>query len=153
MRWLEARVPPPVVVLAAAVFIWAMRRYFPEEGIYIPGRRITYWTLLGVGLLALFLGIFEFRRARTTVNPMTPDGASSLVTSGIYRFTRNPMYLGDALILLAVAVFFSHPYGLAGVAGFVVWMSVLQIPAEERALRARFGEAYEAYCALVRRWI
>lgn len=95
----------------------------------------------------------SFRRARTTVNPMKPDTASALVTGGIYRFTRNPMYLGDVLILLAIVVFFSHPLGLAGVVLFVAWMNLLQIPAEERALRARFGEAYDAYRARVRRWV
>jgi protein-S-isoprenylcysteine O-methyltransferase Ste14 len=153
MRWLETRVPPPVVMLIAALLIWGLRRTFPEMGIFIPGRRAIYWTLLALGLLVAVAGIVSFRRARTTVNPMKPDTASSLVTSGIYRFTRNPMYVGDALILLAVVVFFSNPLGLAGVVLFVAWMNLLQIPAEERALRARFGEAYDAYRARVRRWL
>lgn len=153
MRWLETKIPPPAVVLLAALLIWGLRRMFPEEGIFIPGRRMLYWSLLGLGLLALFLGIFEFRRARTTVNPLTPAGVSSLVTGGIYRFSRNPMYVGDALILLAVAVYFSNPLGLAGVVLFVAWMNLFQIPAEERALKARFGEAFERYCERVRRWI
>jgi protein-S-isoprenylcysteine O-methyltransferase Ste14 len=153
VRWLEAKIPPPAVVLLAALLIWGLRRMFPEEGIFIPGRRTVYWTLLGLGLLVAALGIFEFRRARTTVNPMKPADASSLVTGGIYRFTRNPMYLGDALILLAVAVFFSNPLGLAGVVLFVAWMNLFQIPAEERALKAKFGEAFERYCERVRRWI
>lgn len=153
MRWLEARVPPPVVMLIAALLIWGVRRAWPELGVFIPGRRAIYWTLLGLGLVVAVAGVLEFRRARTTVNPMRPANASALVTSGIYRFTRNPMYVGDVLILLAVVVFFSNPLGLAGVALFVVWMNLLQIPAEERALRGRFGAAYDAYCARVRRWI
>jgi protein-S-isoprenylcysteine O-methyltransferase Ste14 len=61
--------------------------------------------------------------------------------------------VGDVLILLAVAVFFSNPLGLAGVVVFVAWMNLFQIPAEERALKARFGEAFERYCERVRRWI
>jgi protein-S-isoprenylcysteine O-methyltransferase Ste14 len=153
MRWLETRFPPPVVMLIAALLIWGLRRAFPEMGVFIPGRRAIYWALLAVGLLVAVAGVVSFRRARTTVNPMKPDTASSLVTSGIYRFTRNPMYLGDALILLAVVVFFSNPLGLAGVILFIAWMNLLQIPAEERALRARFGEAYDAYRARVRRWL
>ena len=135
------------------MLIWALRRFFPEEGLFIPGRRAIYWTLLGLGLLIPLLGIFEFRRLRTTVNPMNPASASSLVTRGIYRWTRNPMYVGDVLLLLAVVVFFSNPLGLAGVVLFVLWMDLLQIPAEEHALRERFGEAYQAYCARVRRWL
>ena len=153
MRWLEARVPPPVVMLLAAAVIWGLRRAFPEMGVFIPGRRAIYWTLLALGLLVAVAGIEAFRRARTTVNPMKPDTASALVTGGIYRITRNPMYVGDVLILLAVVVFFSNPLGLAGVVLFVAWMNLLQIPAEERALHARFGEAYDAYRARVRRWI
>lgn len=153
MRWLEARVPPPVVMLIAALVIWGLRRAYPEMGVFIPGRRVVYGILLALGLLVAVAGVLEFRRVRTTVNPMKPANASSLVTSGIYRFTRNPMYVGDVLILLAVVVFFSNPLGLAGVVLFVVWMELLQIPAEERALRERFGAAYDQYCSKVRRWL
>jgi protein-S-isoprenylcysteine O-methyltransferase Ste14 len=150
---MQARVPPPAVMLLAALVVWGLRRAYPEMGVFIPGRRIVYGTLLALGLLVAVAGVVQFRRARTTVNPMKPDTASALVTDGIYRFTRNPMYAGDALILLGIVVFFSNPLGLAGVALFIAWMSLLQIPAEERALRARFGEAYDAYCRRVRRWI
>lgn len=153
MRWLETRIPPPVVMLLAAIAIWGLRRAFPEHGIHVPGRPWIYGTLLVLGLAAALAGMLAFRRARTTLNPVTPEAASSLVTGGIYRFTRNPIYVGDVLILAAVAVFFSNPLGLAGIVLFVFWMDVLQIPAEERALRARFGEAYEAYCSRVRRWL
>jgi protein-S-isoprenylcysteine O-methyltransferase Ste14 len=150
---MRTAIPPPVVMLIGALLTWGIRRIWPEMGVFIPGRRAIYWTLLVLGLLVAVAGVWEFRRSRTTVNPMRPTNASSLVTSGIYRFTRNPMYVGDVLILLAVVVFFSNPLGLAGVVLFIVWMNLLQIPAEERALRERFGAAYEAYCSRVRRWI
>jgi protein-S-isoprenylcysteine O-methyltransferase Ste14 len=153
VRWLELRVPPVVVVVVAALVIWGLRRAFPEEGIFIPGRRIIYGTLLVLGALVAVAGVLAFRRARTTVNPMKPDAASSLVTGGVYRLTRNPMYLGFALALLALAVFFSNPLGLAGVALYVAWMNLFQIAPEERALRARFGEPFDLYCARVRRWL
>lgn len=153
MHRLRTLVPPPLVMLVCAIAIWGLRRIFPEMGVFIPGRRAIYWALFAAGLLVALAGVLEFRRARTTVNPMKPTSASTLVTSGIYRLTRNPMYVGDVLILLAVVVFFSHPYGVAGVVLFIAWMNFLQIPAEERALRERFGAAYEAYCARVRRWL
>ena len=153
MRFLELRVPPPLVAVLAALAIWGLRRAFPEEGVSIPGRRIIYGTLLGLGIVAIAAGLFEFRRARTTVNPMKPETSTALVTSGIYRLTRNPMYLGLALMLLAVVVFFSNPLGLACIVVFVVWMDVFQIAPEERALRARFGEVFDEYCARVRRWL
>jgi protein-S-isoprenylcysteine O-methyltransferase Ste14 len=153
VRRLETLVPPQVVMVLCAIAIWSLRRYFPEHGVFVPGRRWAYGILAALGVIVAAAGVLEFRRARTTVNPVTPEAASSLVTGGIYRFTRNPIYVGDVLILAAVAVFFSTPLGVAGILLFVFWMDVLQIPAEERALRARFGEAYEAYCARVRRWI
>jgi protein-S-isoprenylcysteine O-methyltransferase Ste14 len=153
MKFLELRVPPPLVALVAAAAIWGLRRAFPEEGVFIPGRRVIYGTLLALGVLVIVAGLVEFRRARTTVNPMQPEATSSLVTGGIYRFTRNPMYLGLALILLAVVVFFSNPLGLAAVVFYVAWMELFQIAPEERALRARFGEVFDQYCARVRRWL
>jgi protein-S-isoprenylcysteine O-methyltransferase Ste14 len=140
-------------MLIGALVVWAIRRTWPEMGVFIPGRRAVYWTFIALGLAVMAAGVLEFRRGRTTVNPMKPDTASTLVTTGIYRFTRNPMYVADVLILLAVVVFFSNPLGLAGVVLFVAWMNLLQIPAEERALEARFGEAYAAYKARVRRWV
>jgi protein-S-isoprenylcysteine O-methyltransferase Ste14 len=150
---LETRVPPPVVLLIAALLAWGISRAWPGMEVLIPARRALYWTLAGLGLAVAAAGVLEFFRAGTTVNPMRPAKVSSLVTSGIYRFTRNPMYVGDVLILAAVVVFFANPLCLAAVALFIAWMNVLQIPAEERALRERFGEAYDAYRARVRRWI
>jgi protein-S-isoprenylcysteine O-methyltransferase Ste14 len=153
VRWLEAKVPPLVVLVACAAIIWGLRRLFPEEGIFIPGRRIVYGTLLALGVLVGAAGVLQFRRAGTTKNPMTPQAASALVTGGIYRFTRNPMYAGMVLVLLAVVVFFSNPLGLAGVVAFVLWMNAFQIAPEERALEARFGEDFRRYRERVRRWI
>jgi protein-S-isoprenylcysteine O-methyltransferase Ste14 len=153
MRWLELRIPPPAVAVAAALLIWAMRRFFPEWGLFVPGRRVIYGTLVALGVLVAVAGLIAFRRARTTVNPMKPETASALVTGGIYRLTRNPMYLGFLLVLLAVVVFFSNPLGFAGVVFYVAWITVFQIVPEERALAARFGTQFEEYCRRVRRWL
>jgi protein-S-isoprenylcysteine O-methyltransferase Ste14 len=153
MRWLELRVPPVVVLAVAAVAIWGLRRLFPEMGLFIPARRILYGAFLGAGILVGAAGVIAFRRARTTVNPLRPDAASTLVTGGIYRFSRNPMYLGLALVLAALVVFFSNPLGVAPVVAYIAWMNAFQIAPEERALRARFGADFDEYCARVRRWL
>ena len=84
---------------------------------------------------------------------MNPGAASSLVTSGIYRFSRNPMYLGFALALLAVAVYLAHPVAPAVLIGFVVYINRFQVEPEERALKAIFGDTFAEYAARVRRWI
>ncbi|MNJ74873.1 hypothetical protein D3C77_718740 [compost metagenome] len=87
------------------------------------------------------------------VNPLKPASASALVTSGIYRVTRNPMYLGFALVLAAWTVFLASPFTLLGIAAFVLYIDRFQILPEERALHQLFGEAMDEYCARVRRWI
>ena len=105
------------------------------------------------GAAASIAGVAAFRRARTTVNPLKPDSASSLVDSGIYRLTRNPMYLGFALALLGWGIFLSNPLSLAMLFVFVGYMNRFQIVPEERALESLFGDAFKAYRSKVRRWL
>ena len=104
---------------------------------------------LGIGVEALI----GFRRAKTTVNPLRPDQASALVTGGIYRWTRNPMYLGMLLLLIGWACILSNGAALAILPLFVIYMNRFQIGPEERALRARFGAEFDNYCRNVRRWL
>lgn len=106
---------------------------------------------LGVGLN--ILPKLAFRRAATTVNPIHPERATVLVTSGIYRCTRNPMYLGHALILLGWAVYLHNAAALLIVPGFMLYITRFQIQVEERALAARFPDAYTAFCLQTRRWL
>jgi protein-S-isoprenylcysteine O-methyltransferase Ste14 len=98
-------------------------------------------------------GVVSFRRAKTTVNPLKPEKASSLVTGGIYKVTRNPMYLGLVLVLLAWAVFLSSAWALAGPVAFVLYMNRFQIEPEERVMGTMFGDNYSEYKARVRRWL
>ena len=109
-------------------------------------------VVLGGGLIAL-AGVLEFHRAHTTVNPMAPQKASALVTSGVYRITRNPMYLGMLLVLAGWAVWLGNAAAFVGLPLFVAVLNLLQIAPEERVLRERFGDAFTRYAARVRRWI
>jgi len=106
-----------------------------------------------IGVAFSATGILSFRRVRTTVNPTRPDEASVLVSTGIYRVTRNPMYVGLLLVLVAWAVFLASAWALLGVAGFVLYMNRFQIAPEERALSRLFGSEYASYKARVRRWL
>lgn len=127
--------------------------YTPALGIILPGAQILATGLAGAGVMAALLGVVCFRRARTTVNPLQPAAASHLVVSGIYRRTRNPMYLGMLLVLLGWGVFLAHPPAMLLAATFIPLMNRLQIIPEERFLAARFGADFTAYQSAVRRWL
>jgi protein-S-isoprenylcysteine O-methyltransferase Ste14 len=153
MKGLELRLPPLLLVALFGAAILAGARQLPLASVPFPGHR---WLALGLALLGAgvaALGVIEFRRARTTVDPTAPERATALVRSGIYRLTRNPMYLGFALLLLGAAAWGSSLTGYALVPPFVAYLTRFQILPEERALRQRFGDEYTAYMAAVRRWI
>ncbi|MEO8159904.1 MAG: isoprenylcysteine carboxylmethyltransferase family protein [Arenimonas sp.] len=98
-------------------------------------------------------GLLVFRNARTTLNPLAPGDSTSIVQSGPYRFSRNPMYLGMALILLGFCAYLASPLSLLAVVVFVAYITRFQIIPEERLLLAKFAEAYAQYARTVRRWI
>ena len=98
-------------------------------------------------------GLLAFKKAQTTVNPLAPNRSTAVVSTGVYRITRNPMYLGMALILLGLALYLASPWALLGPLVFAAFITRFQIQPEERALTARFGAAYTAYCTQVRRWL
>lgn len=152
MRTLDLRIPPALVTLAAAFVMWLIAWLLPSLRLAVrPIGLAGAIALLGVAVI--LMGVMEFRRSRTSVNPMNPAAASSLVVTGVFRVTRNPMYLGMAMILLAWAVFLSNPLSVLGVAGFVAYMNCFQIGPEETALRAMFSSEFAAYGSRVRRWL
>ena len=113
----------------------------------------AFLLLVAAAVLVVIGGVVAFRRAKTTVNPMKPDTASSLVVSGIYRYTRNPMYLGFLLLLMAWAAALSNVLALVSLLAFVLYMNRFQIVPEERMLASRFAQDYAEYRARVRRWL
>jgi protein-S-isoprenylcysteine O-methyltransferase Ste14 len=110
-------------------------------------------ALLVIGQSISISGMESFRRAKTTMNPIKASAASSLVTSGVYRYTRNPMYLGLSVTLMAWAVFLSNLLALVAVPLFVLYISRFQINPEERVLSSLFGAEYATYKEKVRRWL
>jgi len=133
--------------------MWLASLVTPSVEVPAAVRALAGAIPAGVGLLAISVAVFSFRRARTTLSPMAPAAASSLVTSGVYRFTRNPMYLGLLLVLVGWADFLASPIALVLTPGFVLYMNRCQILPEERALLATFGVEYAAYKGRVRRWL
>jgi protein-S-isoprenylcysteine O-methyltransferase Ste14 len=150
---LELRVPPvPLAVLCAAA-IWLVARLLPQLQLFLPARGAGGVVLGLSGAVIALAGVVTFRRERTTVNPLQPERATVLVASGIYRLTRNPMYLGLLAVLAGWAWFQANAAGLVLLPLFVVYLNLFQIAAEERALSARFGTAFHAYKRSTRRWL
>ncbi|WP_234026700.1 methyltransferase family protein [Melaminivora suipulveris] len=108
---------------------------------------------LAAGLALDVWALLLFRRQRTTPSPLAPGRSRTVVQSGPYSFTRNPMYLGVALLLAALCLWLGSPLSLLAIAAFVAYITRFQIQPEERALRAKFGVPYEDYCRRVRRWL
>jgi len=148
---LENRVPPPVVGACVGALMLGAAWALPVFAMRVP------WLLAAVlgaaGVLVSVIGVLQFRRARTTVNPLKPAEASTLVTGGIYRWTRNPMYLGMALALAGWGLYLGNFGALALVGVFVMYIDRYQIDPEERALMGRFGDEFAAYRRRVRRWL
>jgi protein-S-isoprenylcysteine O-methyltransferase Ste14 len=153
MKWFELRIPPLALTVAVVAALVGTAHWLPDWRAAWPGSTAAATVVAVVGALLAILGVYEFRRASTTVNPLTPDNASRVVKSGVFRCSRNPMYLGMALLLLALALNQSHALSFAWVAGYVAYLNRFQIRPEERALEARFGDEFRAYAKAVRRWI
>jgi protein-S-isoprenylcysteine O-methyltransferase Ste14 len=153
MKSLELKVPPPLVAAIVAAAMWGISHVTPVLEV---ARMYQIWAASAIavagGCFAVG-GLVAFRRARTTVNPMKPEAASSLVASGVYRVTRNPMYVGLLLVLVALAILMAAPVALLGPVAFILYTNRFQIKPEEVVLTKLFGNEYAEYKAKVRRWL
>lgn len=145
---LETRIPPPFLFLALVAIVWTL-----PGSISIPAQSVFGVPVLLAGLAINAWPKLLLRKAGTTLNPLHPELSSALVTSGLYRHSRNPMYLGYALALLGCVICMGKPFGLIAVAFFVCYVTIFQIRPEERQLAARFPVEYAAYKKAVRRWV
>jgi protein-S-isoprenylcysteine O-methyltransferase Ste14 len=153
MNALELKIPPPVVALLCALAAWQIAVRVPGLAFDFPGRVALAVALATLGLAIDFLSLLRFLSARTTINPLRPGNASALVAHGLYRYTRNPMYLGLLLVLTAWTLYQGNLIGFAVLPVFVAYLTRFQIVPEERLLAAKFGASYEAYRRAVRRWV
>jgi protein-S-isoprenylcysteine O-methyltransferase Ste14 len=155
MQSLDLKVPPTIValLLAIAIAIWAVAS--GADLVAVPAfiRIAVAAVLAAMGGGFSLAGVLAFRRARTTVNPIKPETTTALVTGGVYRITRNPMYVGLLILLVAWAVYLPFTWALIGPILFMLYITRFQILPEERALLAMFGETFAAYQTRVRRWL
>ena len=153
MHVLDLKVPPLALVFLVATLMWLVTWAIPTIEFELPARTLVSVSVAVAGMVITGLGVASFRRAKTTVNPMKPASSSTLVVSGIYRFTRNPMYLGFLLGLIGWAIFLSNALAFFLLPAFVAYMNRFQIEPEEKALGVLFGEQFVAYSSRVRRWL
>jgi protein-S-isoprenylcysteine O-methyltransferase Ste14 len=145
--------PPPAVVGFGFLLLYAGAELVPELNIALPGQVALALMFLIAGLAIGGHALFRFVLARTTFNPTTPDKAKVLVTDGLYRVSRNPMYVADVLLLLAFGAYLGTATVFVVVPAFVWYLTKFQIKPEEEHLTRLFGQAYLDYCARVRRWL
>lgn len=153
MQALELKIPPPVLALLLGATVWWLAPLGPAVP-WPEGLRIGLAVLLALLGLALDCsGLVAFVRRHTTINPLSPRKSTALVTTGVYRFTRNPMYLGMACLLTAWAVWLGALLPFAAPVLFVLFITRFQIRPEERVLAQLFGPPYTDYTRRVRRWL
>lgn len=153
MSALELKLPPVAVTLAFGVIMWLLAQYTPGFALALELRILALLGCAAAGAAVGLAGVWSFRHARTTVNPLNPERSTSLVVDGVYRWTRNPMYLGLLLVLAGWGLFLDSPAALLIAAAFLFYMNRFQIAPEERALEQAYGSEFTDYCRRVRRWL
>ena len=145
------KIPPPIVTLFFGLCIYLSRPYFPEFSFSILNSLSTISFVLGITVFAT--AVSSFKRQNTTVNPISIEKASSLVVNGVFKYSRNPMYLGMLFILLGLTFKFNLIGGLLFTSLFMIFISIFQIKPEEAAMEKLFGQEWKDYIKNVRRWL
>ena len=149
---MKLKIPPALVFLFFAIVMYLLSKLLTVGTFDFFGRRYLTIALLVLAVLIGIVSLYQFYRAKTTVDPTVPSKASQLVTNGLYKFSRNPMYLAMLLILLALGLILGNAFNTLTAAFFVAYMNKYQIGPEEEVLSNIFGKEYTSYCTQVRRW-
>ena len=145
------KIPPPLLVL-----ILVISNYFSSKKIdliLLPHQNIISFILLFIGAIILINPIFKFIKSRTTINPINFKKVNKLITSGIYKYSRNPMYLGLLVIVISTTIFYLNIFSITTPIIFYFWINKFQIKREEIFLTEKYGKEYLLYMTKTRRWI
>ena len=145
------KIPPPILVLILTSLV-----YFSStklESIYLPYRQKVSVLILIIGIVVIISPVFDFIKSKTTVNQIKFQNVNRLVTTGIYRYSRNPMYLGMILIIISTTVYYLNFLSVFSPLIFYIWINKFQISREEIFLEGKFGNEYLKYKSKTRRWI
>jgi len=149
---MKLKLPPVVVLLVFAGLMYVLARFLPFGDFNFFGRHYLMMVLLAMAMVIGVFAVLQFLRSKTTIDPTSPNKTSKLVTKGVFKFSRNPMYLAMLLLLLAWGIWLGNAFNTLLAAGFVSYMNHYQILPEEEALNILFGKEYQQYCFKVRRW-
>lgn len=147
------KVPPPVIGISCALLMWLLAATLPLAQFTLPAHSTLAIVVAMVAVAIDVSALWAFRRAQTTINPLAPQKSSTVVTNGVYRYSRNPMYLGMLLLLIAVGVYLGKLSPWIVPPLFVWLINQWQIIPEEKMLTELFGERYRNYKRAVRRWL
>jgi protein-S-isoprenylcysteine O-methyltransferase Ste14 len=153
MKALENRIPPPILMILVGAAMWGLSHLPPHVPLSPALRIAVACGVASVGVLFLAAGFLAFRKAGTTIDPVNIERASTLVSSGIFRVSRNPMYVGFTALLLGWSVYLAGAWAFVGPVFYVLYITRLQIVPEERAMLQRFGSQYIEYRSATRRWL
>lgn len=149
----QLKIPPPVYMVLTAALMWLLSRMFPIYQVFSAPLNQVGYLFMFIGLSFDASSILQFFRAKTTVNPISPEKASALVISGMYQFTRNPMYVGLLLLLIGFAILQGSLSAFLLIPLFMFVLTSQQIIPEETILEDKFGQQYIDYKMSVRRWL
>jgi len=145
------KIPPPIVTIFFGLCIYLSRSYFPVfSGSALNVLSIFFFVC---GIFVFAAAVISFKKQKTTVNPISIENASSLVVSGIFKHSRNPMYLGMSFVLLGLTFKFNVIGGLLFTGIFMLFITIFQIKPEEVAMEKLFGQEWKDYTKNVRRWL
>ena len=150
---MKLKIPPALQVLLFALMMWGIHRQTQTKHLVFEYQEPVSWVIFWMGVVIGISAVYSFKKAQTTVDPLQPDKASRLVTSGMYRYSRNPMYLGMLLVLLALGIRMGNLYTLLVPPGYIWYITRFQIKPEEEVLEQLFRDEFLGYMSTVRRWI
>lgn len=153
VKALELKAPPLLVIAVAAGLMWALAWYAPLVLITFAGQTLIAALIAILGVQMAIAGVRACHAHETTINPLKPEESSNLITDGIFKFTRNPIYLGLLVMLIGLAIWLGALTPLIVLPLFVWYLGRFQIVPEERSLQAQFGDEYRNYCKQTRRWL
>ena len=149
---MRLKIPPLIITLIFGLFMYLLATYLPVGYFDFFGRNYLMYLLLFLALLIGAVSLFQFFGSKTSIDPRSPSKVSTLVTGGLYQYSRNPMYLALLLLLLGWGLYLGNAFNTLLAAGFVYYMNTFQIIPEEEVLTNMFGKEYQKYCVIVRRW-